>query len=169
MRHQVYPDNHQQIWPHTDYLLSERVKRLRTRHSIFSARLQNVWRTLRVSLGFQRLAHFRQHRDHGYKWQLVQLTIVIIGCVFVCEMRKNANGVQNMSGLNKYTLCGSFKDAYILPTGLFSCLFCIGIFAVHATIVPGHVNPTPEQELIDLRPNNLRQQDQHACKAKGIV
>ena len=128
-------------------------------YKISSARPQNVWRTLRVSLDLQRSAYSGYLRDHGLKSQLVWLPIGIIGCVFVCEMRQNDNGAQNMSGLNNYLV--RLFQGRLLPTGLFPCLFCDGIFAVLATIVPRYVNPTTPEQLINLRLSNLRQQNEH--------
>ena len=82
-------------------------------------------------------------------------------CVFVCEIRQNDNGTQIMSGLNSYLVQFFQVQGLLLPTGLCPCLFCDGIFAVLATIVSRYVNPTPEQELTNLRLGNFGQQKRH--------
>lgn len=96
--------------------------------------------------------------QHGLKAQVVYLPIGIIGSVFITELRQNDNGVQNISGLNNYLLrllAGIFID------GLFPSLYCDGIFAVLATILPWFTNPTPELHLLNMRLASLRQSIEH--------
>ena len=73
------------------------------------------------------------------------LPIGLIGCVFVCEVRQNNNGVHNMRA-----------------TGLYPCVFCDGIYAVLATVVPRFVNPIPAEHLLNMRLNGLRILNVHA-------
>jgi hypothetical protein len=73
-------------------------------------------------------------------------------------MRQNDNGVQNMSGLNNYLL-SLFTG--ILIGGLFPCLYCDGIFAVLATILPRFTDPTPEEQLLNQRLASLREIIEH--------
>jgi hypothetical protein len=97
-------------------------------------------------------------RRHGLNAQVVFLPIGIIGSVFITELRQNDNGVLNMSGLNEYLLellHGIFVD------GLFPALYCDGIFAVLATILPRFTNPTPELHLLNMRMASLRQCIEH--------
>ena len=88
-------------------------------------------------------------RVHGYKAQIVWLPLGLICCVFVCKVHQNDNGVQNISGLNDY-LVKLFRRC-LLVTGLYPCVFCDGIYAVLATVVPRYVNPTPAQHLLNMR------------------
>jgi hypothetical protein len=97
-------------------------------------------------------------RRHGLKAQVVWLPIGIVGSVFVTEMRQNDNGVQNMSGLNNYLL--SLLSG-ILIDGLFPCLYCDGIFATLATILPRFTNPTPAEHLLNMRLSSLREIIEH--------
>eukprot|EP00956_Cyclotella_meneghiniana_P018837 scaffold31724_cov60-Cyclotella_meneghiniana.AAC.5 len=103
----------------------------------------------------QRAFYSGYHRLHGMKAQVVYLPIGIIGSVFITELRHNDNGVQNMSGLNNY-LVELFIGAGILIGGLYPCLYCDGIFAVLATILPRFLNPTHEQHLVNIRLSSLR-------------
>ena len=88
------------------------------------------------------------------------LPIGLIGCVFVCEVRQNDNGVQNISGLNNY-LVKLFRTC-LLATGLYPCAFCDEIYAVLATVVPRFVNPIPAEHLLNMRLNGLRILNVHA-------
>ena len=65
---------------------------------------------------------------HGLKAQVVYLPIGLIGSIFITEIRQNDNGILNMSGLNDY-LCWLLSGHSI--RGLFPCLYCDGIFAIH--------------------------------------
>lgn len=97
-------------------------------------------------------------RRHGLKAQLVFLPIGIIGSVFVAELRQNDNGMLNMSNLNQYLmwlLSGNFIR------NLFPCLYCDGIFALLDTILPRFTNPTPAQQLLNLKLASPRQSIEH--------
>ena len=89
---------------------------------------------------------------------MVYLPIGIIGSVFITELRQNDNGVQNMSGLNDYLL-ELFNGISI--DGLFPALYCDGIFAVMATILPRFTNPTPELHLLNMQMATLWQCIEH--------
>jgi hypothetical protein len=97
-------------------------------------------------------------RAHGLKAQVVFLPIGIIGSVFITELHQNDNGVQNISGLNNYLL-EIFAGIFI--GGLFPCLYCDGIFAILATILPRFTNPTPELRLLNQRLASLRECIEH--------
>ena len=45
--------------------------------------------------------------------------------------------------------------------GLLPCLYCDGIFAIHPTIMPRYVNPTPEQVYLNLKFASERQCIEH--------
>ena len=97
-------------------------------------------------------------RKHGLKAQVVWLPIGLIGSVYITELRQNDNGVQNLSGLNDYLL-ELLQGIFI--GGLFPCLYCDGIFAILATILPRFTNPTPEQHLINMRLASPRECIEH--------
>lgn len=97
-------------------------------------------------------------RSHGLKAQVVYLPIGIIGSVFVTEMRQNDNGVQNMSGLNNYLVN---ILAGILIGGLLPALYCDGIFAVLACILPRYTRLTTARHLINMRLASLRECIEH--------
>ena len=59
---------------------------------------------------------------------MVYLPVGLIGSIFITEISQNDNGVLNMSGLNDY-LCWLLSGHSI--RGLFPCLYCDGIFAIH--------------------------------------
>ena len=106
----------------------------------------------------QRAFYSGYFRLHGLKAQIVWLPIGIIGCVFITELRQNDNGVQNISGLNNY-LVQLF--GILLIGGLFPCLFCDGVFALLATIVPRYVDPTPAEHLVNMRLASIRECIEH--------
>jgi len=108
-------------------------------------------------------------QQHGLKAQIVYLPIGIIGSVFITEMRQNDNGVQNMSGLNNYLL-DLLHGIFI--GGLFPALYCDGIFAVLATILPRFRNPTNDLHILNMRLASLRECIEHVlgdhCNRFGI-
>lgn len=108
----------------------------------------------------QRAFYSGYMRLHGLKAQVVYLPIGIIGSVFITELRQNDNGVQNMSGLNDY-LVDLCARAGIFIDGLLPCLYCDGIFACLAAILPRFVNPSPEQHLLNVRLSSLREEIEH--------
>ncbi len=73
-------------------------------------------------------------------------------------MRQNDNGVQNMSGLNNYLL-DLLHGIFI--GGLFPALYCDGIFAVLATILPRFRNPTNDLHILNMRLASLRECIEH--------
>ena len=89
---------------------------------------------------------------------MVYLPIGIIGSVFITEISQNDNGVQNISGLNDYLL-GLLAGIFI--GGLLPALYCDGIFATLATILPRFTNPTPELHLLNMRMASLWQSIEH--------
>ena len=113
----------------------------------------------------QRVFYSGYFKEHGLKVQLVWLPIGIIGCIFITELRQNDNGVQNISGLNDYLvqlLTGWMVPAWLGSTGwLFPALYCDGIFAVLATILPRFRNPSPALKLLNLRLASLRECIEH--------
>ena len=115
-------------------------------------------RTHHFEHDIQRAFYSGYLRRHGLKAQVVFLPIGIIGSVFITELRQNDNGVQNISGLNDYLvqLLEGFMIDDLLPA-----LYCDGIFATLATILPRFTNPTPELHLLNMRMASLRQCIEH--------
>ena len=135
-------------------------------YKLATARPQNILRTLGINQDIQRSVYSGYQRVHGLKAQIVFLPIGLIGSVFVTEVRQNDNGVQNISGLNDHLV--ELLNGHLVG-GLFPCLFCDGIFAVLATIVPRYNNPTPAQNLVNLRMNSLREVNEHVnARHKGL-
>jgi len=98
-------------------------------------------------------------RRHGLKAQVVLLPIGIIGSVFITELRQNDSGVLNMSGLNDY-LVGLLSNN--LVGRLFPCLYCDGIFANSATILPRYTSSiTQEERILNLKLASPRQCIEH--------
>ena len=97
-------------------------------------------------------------RLHGMKAQVVYLPIGIIGSVFITELRQNDNGVQNLSGLNDYLI--EILSGFLVG-GLFPCVYCDGIFAVLATILPRFTNPTEGEHLLNVKLASLRECIEH--------
>jgi hypothetical protein len=89
---------------------------------------------------------------------VVYLPIGLVGSVFITELCQNNNGVLNISGLNNY-LCWLLSGYSI--RGLLPCLYCDGIFAIHPTIMPCYINPTPEQTYLNLKFASERQCIEH--------
>jgi hypothetical protein len=96
----------------------------------------------------QRAFYLGYFCKHGLKAQVVYLPIGLIGSIFITKIHQNDNGILNISGLNDY-LCWLLSGHLI--RGLFPCLYCDGIFANHSIILPQYVNPTPEQEYMNLK------------------
>ena len=95
---------------------------------------------------------------HGLKAQVVYLPIGIIGSVFITELWQNDSGVLNMSGLNDYlvSLLSGNLVGRLLP-----CLYCDGIFANLATILPRYTNPTHEEQILIIKLASQRQCIEH--------
>jgi hypothetical protein len=97
-------------------------------------------------------------RRWGYKGQVVYMPIGIIGSVFITELRQNDNGVQNISGLNDYLVV---LLAGITIAGMLPALYCDGIFAVLACILPRFRLPTAAEHLLNLRLASIREVIEH--------
>ncbi len=78
--------------------------------------------------------------------------------MFITKNWHNDSGVLNMSGLNNY-LVGLLSGN--LVGRLLPCLYCDGIFANHATILPRYANPTPAERLLNLKLASQRQCIEH--------
>ncbi len=81
-----------------------------------------------------------------------------VGLVFITEIWQNNSGVLNMSGLNDY-LVGLLSGN--LVGQLLPCLYCDRIFANLAAILPRYTNPTPEEQLLNLKLASQRQRIKH--------
>ncbi len=84
--------------------------------------------------------------------------------MFITELWQNDSGLLNMSGLNDY-LVGLLLGN--LVGQLLPCLYCDGIFANLATILPRYTSPTPEERLLNLKLASQRQCIKHVFGDHG--
>ncbi len=85
---------------------------------------------------------------HGLKAQIVHLPFGVVRSIFITEMRQNDIGVQSISGLNNYLL-ELLHGIFI--GGLFLAVYCDGIYAALATILPQFRNPTTDLHILNMR------------------
>ena len=104
----------------------------------------------------------RYFRAHGYKAQVLLLPNGMIGSIFICSLRHNDNGVQNLSGLNDYLLT-LLDPLYQNEHGhnIYPAVYGDGIFATLATIMKPFPNPNPEQRIVNTRFSSLREDIEH--------
>ena len=95
------------------------------------------------------------------KAQVVLLPNGMIGSIFICSLRHNDNGVQNLSGLNEY-LVQILQPLYQqggLP--VYPAIYGDGIFTPLATIMRPYTRPNHEQRIINTRFSSLREDIEH--------
>ena len=93
----------------------------------------------------------------------------MIGSIFVCSLRHNDNGVQNLSGLNEY-LVRMLRPLYQRAGNLiYPALYGDAIFTPLATIVRPYTNPNHEQLIVNTRFSSLREDIEHKfCQVFGL-
>ena len=73
----------------------------------------------------------------------------MIGSIFICSLRHNDNGVQNLSGLNDY-LVSILSPLYQNGNNsVYPALYGDGIFATLATIMRPYPSPNHEQKIVN--------------------
>jgi hypothetical protein len=85
----------------------------------------------------------------------------MIGSIFICSLRHNDNGVQNLSGLNDYLVqllspLYQINNQWICPA-----VYCDAIFTPVATITRPYVNPNEAQRIVNARFSSLREDIEH--------
>ena len=85
----------------------------------------------------------------------------MIGSMFICSLRHNDNGVQNLSGLNDYLV--SILNPIYVQNGIpvFPAVYGDGIFATLATIVKPYQHPNHHQKIVNTRFSSLREDIEH--------
>ena len=95
------------------------------------------------------------------KAQVVLLPNGMIGSIFICSLRHNDNGVQNLSGLNEY-LIQLLRPLYRVNNILiYPALFGDSIFTPLATITRPYQNPNHAQKIVNTRFASLRECIEH--------
>ena len=129
-----------------------------TLNKLFISKLCCVAWTVNESLT---MSHSRYFRAHGLKAQVLLLPNGMIGSIYVCSLRQNDNGVQNLSGLNDYLL--SLLSPLHTRNGndIYPAVYGDGIFATLATVMKPYPNPNHEQRIINTRFSSLREDIEH--------
>lgn len=85
----------------------------------------------------------------------------MIGSIFICSLRHNDNGVQNLSGLNDYLV--SILDPLYQVGGnlVYPAVYGDGIFATLACIVKPYQSPNHYQKIVNTRFSSLREDIEH--------
>ena len=105
----------------------------------------------------------RYFRAHGLKAQVLLLPNGMIGSTFICSLRHNDNGVQNLSGLNEY-LVSILEPLYQEEDNnlVFPAVYGDAIFTPLATMSrPYTGNITREQRIVNARMSSLREDIEH--------
>jgi hypothetical protein len=103
----------------------------------------------------------RYFRGHGLKAQVVHLPNGMIGSIFICSLRHNDNGVQNLSGLNDH-LVSILVPLYESNGNLiYPAVYGDAIFTPLATITRPYPNPNHEQKIVNTRFSSLREDIEH--------
>ena len=95
------------------------------------------------------------------KAQVLLLPNGMIGSIFICSLRHNDNGVQNLSGLNDYLLTLMDPLYYNQGNPVYPAVYGDGIFSTLATIMKPYPNPNPEQRIVNTRFSSLRESIEH--------
>ena len=85
----------------------------------------------------------------------------MIGSIYICSLRHNDNGVQNLSGLNEYLV--QILSPLYQRGGLqvYPAVYGDGIFTPLATIMRPFPNPNEEQKIVNTRFSSLREDIEH--------
>lgn len=109
----------------------------------------------------QRAFYNRYFRHHGLKSQVLHLPNGMIGSIYICSLRHNDNGVQNLSGLNEY-LVRILQPLYSRGgRNIFPAVYGDGIFTPLATIMRPFLSPNEEQQILNQRFSSLREDIEH--------
>ena len=85
----------------------------------------------------------------------------MIGSIYICSLRHNDNGVQNLSGLNDY-LVSLLNPIYQQNgNGVYPAVYGDGIFATLATIMRPFPNPNHYQKIVNTRMASIREDIEH--------
>lgn len=85
----------------------------------------------------------------------------MIGSIYICSLRQNDNGVQNLSGLNDYLISMLQPLYHRNGNPIFPAVYGDGIFATLATIMKPYPNPNHEQRIVNTRFSSLREDIEH--------
>jgi hypothetical protein len=97
----------------------------------------------------------RYFRGHGLKAQVLLLPNGMIGSIFICSLRHNDNGVQNLSGLNDYLVQLLAPLCRVHNQWIYPAVYGDAVFTPLATITRPHVNPNEEQHIVNMRCSSL--------------
>ena len=104
-------------------------------------------------VGFPKIYLFRMSTQARAKGAIGDLSIGLIGCIFVTEICQTDSGVQNISGLTNY-LYRLLRGVHV--GGLLPCLSGESVFTVLACIVPSFRSPSnPVDKIINIGMNTL--------------
>ena len=95
------------------------------------------------------------------KAQVLLLPNGMIGSIFICSLRHNDNGVQNLSGLNDYLLSMLQPLYHNQGNPIYPAVYGDGIFSTLATIMKPYPNPNHEQRIVNTRLSSLREDIEH--------
>ena len=85
----------------------------------------------------------------------------MIGSLYICSLRHNDNGVQNLSGLNDY-LIHLLNPLYQTGNQLvYPAVYGDAIFTPLATIMRPYQNPNDVQRIVNTRMSSLREDIEH--------
>jgi hypothetical protein len=85
----------------------------------------------------------------------------MIGSIYICSLRHNDNGVQNLSGLNDY-LFSILSPLYSRNgNNVYPAVYGDGIFTPLATVMRPYVQPNHEQKIVNTRMSSLREDIEH--------
>lgn len=85
----------------------------------------------------------------------------MIGSVYICSLRQNDNGAQNLSGLNEY-LVSLLTPLYQRAGNLvYPAVYGDAIFTPLACIMRPYPNPNRHQRLVNTRMSSLREDIEH--------
>jgi hypothetical protein len=110
----------------------------------------------------QRAFYLGYFCKHGLTAQVVYLTIGLIGSIFITGICQDNNGELNKSGLMMTFVGSCLATEYMDFSHAFTVMAYLQIIP---SILPGYVNPTPEQEYMNLKFASER----HLSNALAII
>jgi hypothetical protein len=103
----------------------------------------------------------RYFRGHGLKAQALVLPNGMMGSIYICSLRHNTNGVQNLSGLNDYLVQLLSPLCRIQNQWVYPAVYGDAIFTPLATVTRPYLNPNEEQKIVNARFSSLREDIEH--------